>query len=108
MAKDRCLTNAQGIRMSAFNKQELLNIANLSALKLEDSEMIQFEQQIKAILAYVDQLQTVPLSDNISRVRNVNIFRDDVAVKIDTTAILAQAPEVDENYFTVPKILDEK
>jgi aspartyl-tRNA(Asn)/glutamyl-tRNA(Gln) amidotransferase subunit C len=94
--------------MTAFNKQELLSIAKLSALKLEDKEIDLFEQQIKSILAYVDQLQQVPISSAVSHIGNSNIFREDVAVKKDSTDILAQAPETDENYFTVPKILDEK
>ncbi len=94
--------------MTTFNKEELLNIAKLSALHLNDQELSLYAEQIKAILAYVDQLKTVQITAEATSIRNVNIFRDDTAVPKDGSLMLARAPEVDEGYFTVPKILDEK
>lgn len=94
--------------MAHFNKQELLDIAHLSALKLEEHEIKVFTEQISAILSYVDQLAQVNIVAQTNQAGNVNIFRQDVAIKTDSTPILAQAPETDENYFVVPKILDEK
>lgn len=94
--------------MINFDKQELLNIAHLSALKLEEHEIEAFTEQITAILAYVEQLNKVAIVTQPQRAGNVNIFRQDLAIPTDYSAILAQAPETDENYFVVPKILDEK
>ncbi|MFA6263665.1 MAG: Asp-tRNA(Asn)/Glu-tRNA(Gln) amidotransferase subunit GatC [Candidatus Babeliales bacterium] len=94
--------------MSTFNKQELMHIANLSALKLEEHEVDLFVQQIQKILSAMDQLQSVTVARQAEHVRNVNIFRDDVAIKSDAKAVLAQAPQVDDVFFAVPKILDEK
>jgi aspartyl-tRNA(Asn)/glutamyl-tRNA(Gln) amidotransferase subunit C len=94
--------------MADFNKQELLHIANLSALKLEDHEIDAFVGQINTILTYVDQLKQVQVADQVSQVRNINIFREDEPIKGDAKDVLAQAPQVDDNYFAVPKILDEK
>jgi aspartyl-tRNA(Asn)/glutamyl-tRNA(Gln) amidotransferase subunit C len=94
--------------MATFNKQDLLHIAHLSALTLEESEIDVFTNQIKTILTYVDELQQVTLSHQAESVSNVNVFREDIAVKADSASVLAQAPLKDDNYFTVPKILDEK
>ena len=94
--------------MAAFNKEELTYLAHLSALKLEDHEMAPLVEQINSILSYVDQLQAVQLTQVAQPARNVNIFRDDVAIPFDSAAVLAQAPVLDETYFVVPKILDEK
>jgi len=94
--------------MTTFTKEELLHIANLSGLPLAEHELDQFRQQINAILTYVDQLQTVKLGQEAAGVRNVNVLRDDRAERKDSAAILAQAPETDDGYFVVPKILDEK
>lgn len=94
--------------MTTFNKQELLNIAKLSALKLNEQEIDLYMGQIQSILSYVDQLQAVPITSDQTNVRNSNIFREDIAIQKDNTLVLQQAPEVDEGYFTVPKILDEK
>ncbi len=92
--------------MVNFTKEELLNIAKLSALELDNKEIELFEKQIKAILDYADQLQQVPKSEEVETFHNVNILRDDVVKKCDSTDILAQAPQNEDGYFVVPKILD--
>ena len=94
--------------MATFTQDELLRIAHLSGLPLDEKESALFTDQINAILAYVDQLQAVPAAENAFSTRTVNVFREDKAVQKDTASILAQAPESDEGYFVVPKILDEK
>lgn len=94
--------------MASFNKEELLHIAHLSALKLDDKEIDLFVDQIKTILGFVDQLKEVKISTQAESVHNVNIFREDTAIKTDASAIMEQAPVVDGPYFAVPKILDEK
>lgn len=94
--------------MADFNKEELLKIAHLSALKIDDKEIDIFVEQIKTILSYVDQLQQVPQSAETLPVRNINFFREDIAIQCDSSEILAQAPERNETYFVVPTILEEK
>ncbi len=94
--------------MTTFNKDELLHLADLAGLPLEEHEIALFSEQIKAILAYVDQLQSATLSAEIAPLRTDNVLREDVAVRKPNTAMLAQAPETDDGYFVVPKILDEK
>ena len=94
--------------MATFNQDELLRIAHLSGLTLDNKEIALFTDQINAILTYVDQLQAVPAAENAFGTRTVNVFREDKALQKDSAAILAQAPEADEGYFVVPKILDEK
>jgi aspartyl-tRNA(Asn)/glutamyl-tRNA(Gln) amidotransferase subunit C len=94
--------------MATFNKQELQSVARLSALKLTDQELELFAEQIQTILGYVDQLQAVPLTSEATPVRTVNRLREDVAVPTNPSAVLAQAPTLDERFVVVPKILDEK
>ena len=94
--------------MTTFNKDELLHLANLSGLPLEAHEINQFTQQINCILQYVDQLQGVAVNAQAPEIRNKNVFREDVAIQKDNTLLLAQAPETDDGYIVVPKILDEK
>ena len=94
--------------MTTFNKQELLHLADLAGLPLAESEIALFSEQIKAILAYVDQLKDVQISADIPPLRTDNVLREDVAERKPNAAFLAQAPETDDGYFVVPKILDEK
>ncbi len=93
--------------MTTFTKEELLHIATLSGLKLDDQEIPVFTEQIKAILGYVDQLHNVP-GVQVAVQQQPNVLRDDVSRPTDATAILATAPETDDGFFVVPKILDEK
>jgi aspartyl/glutamyl-tRNA(Asn/Gln) amidotransferase C subunit len=94
--------------MTTFNKEELLHLADLAGLPLAEHEVSLFSEQIKAILAYVDQLKDVQISTDIPPLRTDNVLREDVAVRKPNAAFLAQAPETDDGYFVVPKILDEK
>ena len=70
--------------------------------------MYVFAGQIQTLVTYVDQLQKINVSQVPAQTGNVNILRDDIAVKADAPAVLAQAPQRDGQYFAVPKILDEK
>lgn len=96
--------------MTDFNKEELLKIAQLSAIKLNDDELATFSTQIQAILAYVDQIQEVLATDTTTEEYggNINVLRQDEAIKKDPRPILECAPQVECNYFVVPKIFEDK
>ena len=93
--------------MAEFNKEELLKIAQLSSLKINDAELNLFVGQIKNILDYVNQLQQVPSSIEAQPTKNINVVREDVAQSFNSATILAQAPEHEGHYFVVPAILEE-
>jgi aspartyl-tRNA(Asn)/glutamyl-tRNA(Gln) amidotransferase subunit C len=92
--------------MAQFTKEELLTIAQLSALRLDNQEIETLSQQIATILNYVDQLAQVTVTTQAQTVGNKNVFRDDVARKSNADLILEQAPKKIGRYFVVPKILD--
>ena len=91
--------------MPHITKEEIRTIAKLSALKLNKSEIESFSKQIEGILAYMDQVNEIKIETQGEKIKNINIFREDQAVKCDSTPILEQAPEKEDNYFVVPKIL---
>ncbi|MBY0353333.1 Asp-tRNA(Asn)/Glu-tRNA(Gln) amidotransferase subunit GatC [Candidatus Babeliales bacterium] len=93
--------------MTTFNREELLKLAQLSSLHLEENEIDTYVERLSAILAYVKQLQEVSKTSEAEQVRNVNVFREDAVVVCDRAEeMLAQAPEREDHYFVVPKILD--
>ncbi|MBS1987640.1 Asp-tRNA(Asn)/Glu-tRNA(Gln) amidotransferase subunit GatC [Candidatus Dependentiae bacterium] len=94
--------------MATFTKEELLKIAHLSSLKLDEQEIPVFVDQITAILQYVEQLATAQVCAQTEPIRNVNVLRDDIARSTDPEPLLARAPQRIENYFGVPQILEEK
>lgn len=92
--------------MSTFTKEELLRVAELSALKLEDSEIEAFVVQLKTVLDYAEELSGCAITHEQECVRNINVFRDDKVVAKDSAVILAIAPQTEDSYFVVPAILE--
>jgi len=91
--------------MIKFDKEELLNIAELSSLKLNEQEADVLVNEIKRFLDYTEELNQVTLAKEVSPVKNVNVFREDIAEQKDTSHLLAQAPQTKDTYFVVPKVL---
>lgn len=92
--------------MTQFTKEDLLGIAKLSALELNDTEVVLLTKQIGSIIAYVDQLQEVDTTVVADAVKNQNVFREDIVRPGNADAVVAQAPQREDRYFVVPKILD--
>lgn len=92
--------------MIDFNKQDLLKLAKLSALKLDEQELEIFTKQVKEILSYVQELNSIDIKEQAEPVKNINLFREDKAIQINSQNIINQAPKKHDNYFVVPKILN--
>ena len=92
--------------MAKLSREELLRIAQLSALELEESEIEKFTQELSGIIAYAEQVNEASTHHEQEAARPVNVFRDDKVVRTNSEAIVLQAPQSEENYFVVPKILE--
>jgi aspartyl-tRNA(Asn)/glutamyl-tRNA(Gln) amidotransferase subunit C len=92
-----------------ITKEEVLKIARISRIAVKDSEIEPLIKQLDAVLSYAERVTQVAaeLDDQPSN-RNVNFLREDVVVKCDPEPIRERAPEREDNYFVVPKILDNK
>jgi aspartyl-tRNA(Asn)/glutamyl-tRNA(Gln) amidotransferase subunit C len=92
-----------------ITREEIIKLAKISRIALEEYEIEPLIKQLQDVLDYAECVKTVAgeLDDQPSN-RNVNFFREDVVMKFDSEKILEQAPEREENYFVVPKILDTK
>jgi len=96
-------------RNMKISKQEILHVAHLARLELDDAAIEKFTGQIGTVLEYVDQLKAVdttgvkPTSHAISL---TNAFREDAERQhLKTDKALANAPERDEGSFIVPKVV---
>lgn len=94
--------------MATINRDELLKIAKLSGIHMSDADADLFTGQVQKVLGFIDQLQAVNITQTSASVRNVNLMRDDVAIPTTATSPLDIAPQRQDRYFVVPKILDEK
>ena len=93
--------------MVKFDKEELIKLADLSALKVYDNEVDDLVNQIKKLLDYTEELNKVKLSTEAAPTKNVNVFREDKAVRFNSALLLKQAPRSKDGFFVVPKILNK-
>ncbi len=95
--------------MIAFNREELLKIAKLSALQLSDKEIDLFVVQLQKVLDYITQIQQVTTTqDNKNASSLTNVLREDEITPSNSQELLALAPQAEEGFFVVPTILSEK
>jgi aspartyl-tRNA(Asn)/glutamyl-tRNA(Gln) amidotransferase subunit C len=96
----------------AVTKKDVEKIAELAKLKFSEQELESFTPQMNEILAYMDKLNELdtenvePLSHPVEQ---TNVFREDeMKPSITTEEALKNAPEKDERYFKVPKVIGDK
>ncbi|MDR3592556.1 MAG: Asp-tRNA(Asn)/Glu-tRNA(Gln) amidotransferase subunit GatC [Negativicutes bacterium] len=93
-----------------ITRKDVENVALLSRLELGESDIVKFTGQLNAILEYVDMLDKVN-TDGVQPTAHVlplkNVMRPD-AVKPSLTRdeALANAPEQEDGYFKVPKVME--
>ncbi len=93
----------------SISKEEVKKVANLARLEITSAQEEEFGTQLNAILDYFEQLSELD-TDNVqptTRAIDVsNITRKDEQVTyIDRESLLNSAPEREEDFFQVPKIL---
>jgi aspartyl-tRNA(Asn)/glutamyl-tRNA(Gln) amidotransferase subunit C len=94
-----------------IDKSEVKKVAKLARLDLTETELEEFTSQLSAILDYVAQmneLDTRSVEPLAHCLPISNVLRQDVVKpSLGTEKALANAPERDNEFFKVPKILDD-
>ena len=92
-----------------ITREEVLYVADLARLDLDEAAIEAFAEQIANILEYVDMLNQVdtegikPTSHAISL---TNVFREDEEKDhLEREQVLANAPEKEDGSFIVPKVV---
>ncbi len=92
-----------------ITREDVAHIARLARLQVDDSLMDKFAEQIGNTLQYIDTLKDAdvsmarPVSDIVS---GTNVFRQDVVENSPGPDVtLANAPERDDNFYTVPRVV---
>ncbi len=91
--------------MDKITKDEALKIASFTKLTIEDHEIDSIVKQLQDVLAYAERVQDMAKDIDIPTNKNINRQRQDLIIFFDSHKILDQAPDVQDNYFVVPKIL---
>ena len=90
---------------------EVEHVARLARLALDADEKERMRSQLDAILGYVEQLRRVD-TDGVEPTAHVlplvNVLREDeVRPSYPVETMLANAPDVQDGQFRVPRILEE-
>ena len=92
-----------------ITKEDVLYVAELARINLSDADIDKFADQIGDILDYVDQLKQVHtegVAGTSHAISLTNAFRnDEVSGPSDPDRVLNNAPEREEGYFVVPKVI---
>lgn len=91
------------------SKEEILHIAELANLKLEDEEIPEYLKNLQDILNFANIVNKAPvegLNTSVGSLDSFNVFRkDEIKVFEDNKALLENAPEEEENMFRIPKVI---
>ena len=90
---------------------DIVRIAELARIALSEKELEGYSEQLEVILehaALVQALSTDGVEPTSHPLTMVNAFRPDEVIEcLDREEVLAEAPDAEDGYFRVPRILDE-
>ena len=93
-----------------LSREEVLHIALLARLGLDDTELDKFREQLSNILENFEVLQQVDTTDIPPTAQSIalqNIVSDDeVASSLPPSQVLANAPQKEGDFFRVKAVLE--
>jgi aspartyl-tRNA(Asn)/glutamyl-tRNA(Gln) amidotransferase subunit C len=94
-----------------ISQEEIKKIALLSRLEVKEDKMASVEKELSDILTYVAELNELELDDVEVMAHAVplhNVFREDeTKSSLDHDLALSNAPEEEDGYFKVPRVVQE-
>lgn len=91
-------------------REEILHIAKLANLKIEDEQVDSYLLNLQDILNYaniVNKISVDGVSETVGANENFNVFRkDEIKIFNDRDALLQNAPEQERGMFKIPKALN--
>lgn len=94
-----------------ISQEEIKKIALLSRLEVREEHMTHMEKELNDILTYVAELNELDL-DGVEPMAHAvplqNVWREDVRKpSLDHDLALSNAPEAEDGYFKVPRVVQE-
>jgi aspartyl-tRNA(Asn)/glutamyl-tRNA(Gln) amidotransferase subunit C len=94
----------------SVDKETVRRIAKLARLALEEERVEPMMNELNQILAWVQQLEEVdvagvpPLTSVVAQ--KLKMRTDAVTAGGDADAVVANAPETEDHFFVVPKVVE--
>lgn len=92
--------------MAKITREELLRIAHISHITIHEDEIAPLAAQLDSVLSYAERVKEIAADAQGVSAKIVNAFREDTVKPFDSKAVISLAPEHEEDYFVVPKILE--
>jgi aspartyl-tRNA(Asn)/glutamyl-tRNA(Gln) amidotransferase subunit C len=94
-----------------ISRADVQHVARLARLALTDEELDRFQSQLSVILDEAERVRRLPtegVPPTSHPLPRVNVWRDDtVGECLPREAALSTAPEVEQDRFMVPRIIEE-
>lgn len=91
-------------------REEILHIANLAHLNIEENEVSQYIENLENILNFanvVDSASIDELDVTVGANELVNVFRkDEIDEFEDKDSLLLNAPKKQQDMFEIPKVIN--
>ncbi|MCF8267781.1 MAG: Asp-tRNA(Asn)/Glu-tRNA(Gln) amidotransferase subunit GatC [Ignavibacteriales bacterium] len=92
--------------------EDVIKIASLAKLKIDESEISQYTSELNKILDYMktlDEIDTSSVKPLLNPLEGINAFREDKKKEsLPREEALKNAPATDGEYFLVPKVVKGK
>ena len=92
------------------SKEEILHIANLAHLNLEENEVDNYLLNLQDILNFANIINNAPVENldiTVGVNETKNVFRkDEVKIFEDNEALLQNAVSKEDNMFKIPKVIN--
>ena len=97
--------------MAKITRAEVEHVARLARLELSEDEKEQMTAQLDAILAYMDKLNGLDISGvqpTTTVIPMASVMREDaVCPSLEREQALANAPDREDVFFRVPRIIED-
>ena len=94
-----------------ISRDDVIHVARLARLALTDAELETMREQLNAILSHIDALKAVDttgIEPTSHAVPQFNVMREDEPRPcFPVEEMLANAPDRVDNFFRVPRIIEE-
>lgn len=94
----------------SLTRDDVKKVAGLSRLRMDDNQLDELAPKLNNILGFIEQLSEVD-TDNVEPLSNV--ARSELPLRADVVndgecrdKVLANAPESEEGFFGVPKVVE--
>jgi len=96
--------------MATITPDGVSHVANLARLEFNEEETQDFTEQLSRILEYIGKLNELD-TDDVPPTSHIhpqyNITKPDIVkTSLNRKAVLENAPEAEEGYFGVPRVID--